>query len=57
MADFAKLSIDKALERLIMSTEKQKIILKREQEMAAEELLIGQDVMAIFPTGFGKRKN
>ena len=57
MADFAKLSIDKALERLIMSTEKQKIILKREQEMAAEELLVGQDVMAIFPTGFGKRKN
>ena len=57
MADFAKLSIDKALERLIMSTEKQKIILKREQEMAAKELLVGQDVMAIFPTGFGKRKN
>ena len=35
MADSAELSIDKALERLTVSREKQKIILKREQEMAA----------------------
>ena len=43
---------DKALER-----EKQKIILKREQEMDVKELLVGHDVMAILQTGFGKRKN
>ena len=57
MADSAELSIDKALERLIVSTEKQKIILKREQEIAVKELFVGHVVMAILPTGFGKRNN
>ena len=50
MADSAKLSIDKALERLNVSREKEKIILKREQETAVKELLVGRDVMAILPT-------
>ena len=37
-----------------MSREKEEIILKREQETAVKELLAGQDVMAILPTGLGK---
>ena len=40
-----------------MNREKQKIILKRKQETAVEELFVGRDVMAILPTGFGKSKN
>ena len=47
-------ALDKALERLNVSREKEKIILKREQETAVKELLAERDVMAILPTGFGK---
>ena len=47
-------ALEKALERLNVSREKEKIILKREQETAVKELLAGRDVMAILPTGFGK---
>ena len=57
MADSAELSIDKALARLNVSREKQKIILKRKQETTVKELLAGSDVMVILPTGFRKRKN
>ena len=57
MADSAELSIDKAPQRLYVSREKQKIILKREQETAVKQLLAGHVVMAILPTGFGKSKN
>ena len=57
MADSAELSIDNALERLNVSREKQKIILKRKQETAVKELLAGSDVMVILPTGFRTRKN
>ena len=57
MADSAELSIDKALEHLNVSREKQKIILKRELETAVKELLAGHDIMAILPTGFGKSNN
>ena len=60
MADSAELSIDKALERLNVSREtreKQKTILKKEQETAVKEVLAASDVMAILPTGFGKSKN
>ena len=57
MADSAELRIDKALERLNMNREKQKIILKRKQETAVKELLAGSDVMVILPTWFGKSKN
>lgn len=57
MADSAELSIDKALERLDVSREKQKIILKKERETAVKKLLAGRDVMAIFcPQGSAKAK-
>ena len=51
---FPQRSIVAALDHLNVSREKQKIILKKEQEMAVKELLDGKDVMAILPTGFGK---
>ena len=57
MTDSAELSIDKALECLYVSREKQKIILKREQETAVKQLLAGRVVMTILPTGFGKSNN
>ena len=31
-----------------------KMILKEQQEVAVEELLLGKDVLAVLPTGFGK---
>ena len=40
-----------------MSRERQKIILKREQEMAVKKVRVGRNVIAILPTGFGKPKN
>ena len=57
MTDSVELSIDKALERLYVSREKQKIILKRVQETAVKQLLAGRVVMTILPTGFGKSNN
>ena len=58
MAESAELTMDKALEkaleRLNVSREKEKIILKREQETAVKELLAGRDVMAILPQGSAK---
>ena len=51
MAESAESTIDKALERLNVSRENEKIILKREQETAVKELLAGRDVMAILPVG------
>ena len=57
MADWAELSIDKVPKRLNMSRERQKIILKREQETAVKKVLAGRNVIAILPTGFGKSKN
>ena len=57
MADSAELSINKALERLYVSREKKKIILKREQETAVRQQLAGRVVMAILPTGFSKSNN
>ena len=57
MADSAELSINKALERLYVSREKKKIILKREQETAVRQLLAGRVVMAILPTEFSKSNN
>ena len=54
MAASIERSIVAALDHPNVSREKQKIILKKEQEMAVKELLDGKDVMAILPTGFGK---
>ena len=50
----AQESIDKALKTLNINRETRKIILKEEQETAVKELLSGNDVLAILPTGFGK---
>ena len=30
------------------------LVLKKEQKLAVEALLLGKDVMAVLPTGFGK---
>jgi len=49
-----KESIEKALNLLNLQREKKEIILKEEQEKAVVELLLGKDVLAILPTGFGK---
>ena len=57
MADWAELSIDKVPKRPNMSRERQKIILKREQETAVKKVLDGRNVIANLPTGFGKSKN
>ena len=57
MADSAELSVDKVPKHLNMSRERQKIILKREQETAVKNVLAGRNVIAILPTGFGKPKN
>ena len=42
------------LDHLYVSREKQKIILKKEEEKAEKELLPGKDVKVILPTGFCK---
>ena len=57
MADSAELSVDKVPKHLNMNRERQKIILKREQETAVKNVLAGRNVIAILPTGFGKPKN
>ena len=33
---------------------RQELILKREQEIAVKELLVGKHVLAVLPTGYGK---
>ena len=43
-----------ALDSLNIRRESRKIILKEEQERAVKELISGNDVFAILPTGFGK---
>ena len=57
MADSAELSVDKVPKHHKMNRERQKIILKREQETAVKNVLAGRNVIAILPTGFGKPKN
>ena len=43
-----------ALENLnILRNNQRNIILKEHQEVAVEELLLGKDVFAVLPTGFG----
>ena len=56
MADSAELSIDKVPKPLNMNRERQKTILKREQETAVKKVLEGRKVIAILPTGFVKSK-
>ena len=57
MADSAELSVDKVPKPLNMNRERQKTILKREQETAVKKVLEGRKVIAILPTGFVKSKN
>ena len=57
MVDSAELSIYKVPKHLNMSRERQKIILKKEQETAVKKVLAGRNVIAILPTGVGKPKN
>ena len=58
MAESAELTMDKALEkaleRLNVSREKEKIILKREQETAVKELLAGRESWQSCPQGSAK---
>jgi superfamily II DNA helicase RecQ len=47
--------VAEALETLnVLRGNQQQIILKEEQEVAVEKLLLGQDVLAVLPTGYGK---
>ena len=46
--------IEEALDSLNICRQSQKIILKEQQERAVKELMSGNDVLAILPTGFGK---
>ena len=61
MAESDELTMDKALEKALehlnVSRERDKIILKREQETAVKNVLAGRNVIAILPTVFGKPKN
>ena len=50
----AKASIEKSLNVLNVRRETRKIILKEEQDTGVSNLLLGSDVLAILPTGFGK---
>ena len=44
-----------ALETLnVLRGNQQQIMLKEEQEVAVEKPLLGQDVLAVLPTGYGK---
>jgi ATP-dependent DNA helicase RecQ len=55
MAAMAKECVNTALEKLnILRHCQRKLILKKEQEIAIENLLLGSDVLAVLPTGFGK---
>ena len=51
----AKVYVDKALEKLnILRHSEWEIVLKKERETAVENLILGNDVLAVLPTGFGK---
>ena len=50
----AKASIERSLNTLNVRVETRKIVLNEEQETAVSSLLLGNDVLAILPTGFGK---
>ena len=56
MADSAELSSDKVPKRLNMSRDRQKIILKREQETAVKKVLDGVMLLPFCPQGSAKAK-
>ena len=47
-------SSEEAFDSLNIHKESRKRILKEEQERAIKELILGNDVLAILPMGFGK---
>ncbi len=53
-----KVCVDKKPKRLnILVHSKREIILKKEQEIAVENLILGNDVLAVLPTSFAFGKN
>ena len=51
----ANVYLEKALEKLnILRHSERELILRKEQQIAVENLLSGRDVLAVLPTGFGK---
>ena len=51
----ANVYLEKALEKLnILRHSERELILKKEQQIAVENLLSGRDVLAVLRTGFGK---
>ena len=51
----AKECVAQAIETLnVVRGNQQEIILKEEQQIATEKLLLGQDVLAVLPTGYGE---
>ncbi len=45
--------VDKALEKLdILRHSEREVIFKKKQETAVENLILGNDVLAVLPTGF-----
>ena len=51
----ANVYLEKALGKLnILRHSERELILKKEQQIAVENLLSGRDVLAVLPTGFGK---
>ena len=48
----ANVYLEKALEKLnVLRHSERELILKREQQIAVENLLSGRDVLAVLPTG------
>ena len=55
MAEYIDECVRAAVVKLNASRKsKRKLILKREQEIAVKELLLGKHVLAVLPTGYGK---
>ena len=50
----AKKCIEEALDSMNICRESRKIKLKEERERVVKELILGNDVLATLPTGFGK---
>ena len=56
MAEYIDDCVRAAIEKLNDSRKsKRKLILKREQEIAGKELLLGKHVLTVLPTGYGKK--
>jgi superfamily II DNA helicase RecQ len=56
MASLVQGNINKINNSLVSKIRAIDPYLKKEQEQAVEKLLLGEDVLAILPTGFGKSR-